>query len=194
MRMMGMSDSAYFVSWLVFFLIQVAWVTIVCTLILSIFVAKQSTFLIIFLFIFLYGMSLFGYITAFVALFKNVKTASAATIILHLATFYVKYAVPRSAGITTKILVSILPNLNLSFGSDVYWSLDLNGGAKFNNLGTTYLNYSMVWYMVMGVFNFFFWLGIGLYLTYTLPTEFGIRKGPCFCFSPSTYCRRSRKK
>jgi ATP-binding cassette subfamily A (ABC1) protein 3 len=34
----------------------------------------------------------------------------------------------------------------------------------------------------MSVIGFVFWTLLGLYITYIVPTEFGTRKHPCFCF------------
>ena len=69
MRMMGMMDSAYFSSWLLFYALQALWVSIIICAILVLGVTSNINFLILFLVVFLYAFSLFGYILTFIAMF-----------------------------------------------------------------------------------------------------------------------------
>ena len=45
--------------------------------------------------------------------------------------------------------------------------------------------------MFIGFFIFTF---LGFYLEKVLPNTYGLRLHPCFCFLPSTYCRKKRNK
>lgn len=88
MRMMGMLDMSYHVSWFIFYALNVLFVSIEIT-ILSAFIFTHSNILLLFLFYFLYGLSLFGYMMIFIAMFKDVKTGTPIFTIIHLILYYI---------------------------------------------------------------------------------------------------------
>ena len=102
MKMMGMKDSAYNISWLIYYTLQILVVSIEMTLITYFFLAPHSNILLIFLFYFLYGLSLYGWIVTLVSIFNNVKTGSAAGLIIHFATYYFVHLVPKAASYSTR--------------------------------------------------------------------------------------------
>lgn len=68
MKMMGLKDSSYFLSWLVFYGTIVALMSIVMMGILSINVFYNSNKFLVFILAFFYGMSLFGFSVVIVAI------------------------------------------------------------------------------------------------------------------------------
>src|SRR3982750_421126 len=60
MKMMGLSDFSYWLSWFTYYLIVVTIITILCIIILARTVFKNSTIGIIFLYFWIFGISLFG--------------------------------------------------------------------------------------------------------------------------------------
>ena len=180
MRMMGMKDSAYTASWVIYYVLQIFVIWIEMAIITRIYLTPNSNAILIFLFYFMYGLSLFGWIIGLVALFNNIKTGSAAAIIIHFATYYIVHAVPKAASFSTRCLVSLFPNLALSQGSEILWKLEEEGmGLTFNSIGMTFKNYSMMTYFFMWGVNFFLSVLIGTYLSYV--SEQGIN---CYRFSP----------
>lgn len=68
MKMMGLKDSSYFLSWFVFFVFIVLFMSGVITGMVSINVFPNSNKLFVFLLSFFYGMSIFGFSLVIVAL------------------------------------------------------------------------------------------------------------------------------
>jgi hypothetical protein len=62
MKIMGMSDAAYWLSWFLYYTIQVTIISLLGMLILMFYVFPNSDFDMIFLYFWIYGMSLFGFI------------------------------------------------------------------------------------------------------------------------------------
>ena len=179
MRMMGMKDSAYNISWIIYYTIQII---IICTemaTITWIWLAPHSSLILIFMYYFLYAASLFGWVISFVAVFNNIKTGSAAGVIIHFATYYAIYAVPKNASYMRRALVSVFPNLALAQGTEILWKLEeQNIGLNFSTMSMTFKNYNIFTYFIMLIIDIGLSTLIGLYLTYTLPTDFGLRKHP----------------
>jgi uncharacterized membrane protein YadS len=68
MKMMGLKDSSYFLSWYVFYFIIVAKMSTIITIAVSFNVFPHSSVILIYLLAFLYGMSLFGFSLVVVAI------------------------------------------------------------------------------------------------------------------------------
>jgi len=174
MRMMGMLDSAYHTSWFIFFLLNVLFVSLIVTII-SLFIFKYSNILLMFVFYFLYGLSLFGYMMIFIAIFKEVKTGTPIFTIIHLILYYIRWTMPDGkTSYFVRTLSCFIPNLAVNNFSLVLWNLEEQKiGLHFSSLTTMMFNFWISTYYIVQFFNFFIYLAIGLYLTYTLPSEFG---------------------
>ena len=68
MKMMGLKDSTYFLSWMTTFGIVIALMSLLLTIMVSFSTFRQSNKIIFFLFNFVYGISLFGFSVVIVAL------------------------------------------------------------------------------------------------------------------------------
>ena len=75
-RSMGIRESEYWLSWFLYYLIGMTFVTLVQALMLTYGVFKYSSFPLIFSVLWLYGLSLFGYITFVQAFFTKATLAS----------------------------------------------------------------------------------------------------------------------
>ena len=62
MAMMGLSETAYWISWFLYWLILDLLISGICAFILYKYLLKVSSLLVIFLFFFLFGLALFGFI------------------------------------------------------------------------------------------------------------------------------------
>ena len=61
-RSMGVSESAYWLSWFIYYLVGMTLVSLVMAILLTFLVFKYSELLLVFAVLWLYGLSLFGYI------------------------------------------------------------------------------------------------------------------------------------
>ena len=182
MRMMGMIDSAYFTSWFIVYFFQILIVSSIMTL-GSIFTLFPGwNFFLIFVYYFLYGISLFGMGLLFIAIFDTVRTASIGGIVLKIGCYYLRYALVDGTPEIVKVLVGIFPPLNLYNADRALWYLQAHDKISFSNIGFKSNGYSLGYFYIMSLFGFVFWLLFGLYITYIVPTEFGTNKHPWFCF------------
>jgi ATP-binding cassette, subfamily A (ABC1), member 3 len=191
MRMMGMKDSSYFASWLIVFFFQITIISLIMTLGTYFTVFKKANIGMIFFMFWMYGMSTFGIGLIMIAIFSTVRTASLGGIVLKLVFYYIRYAFKSNTAQIWRIIASIMPQLNLFCVSAPMWQLQTFDSISFKNMTFMYNNYSFGWFYIMTIFGFFFWTLIGLYITYTAPTEFGTRRHPCFCLIPK---RRNRHR
>jgi len=76
MKIMGMSDVAYYLSWWTYFSIQVTIITIIGMVMMKPAVFPNSDGLMIFLFLWIYGMSLFGFCLLVTPFFSKARSAS----------------------------------------------------------------------------------------------------------------------
>lgn len=86
MRMMGMSDTAYWLSWVLYWTAINTVLSGLCTLILMINVFQADYGIVLFLFLWLFGQSLFGLLLIAQALFSSPKSAASTTSGLYFCT------------------------------------------------------------------------------------------------------------
>jgi hypothetical protein len=166
MKMMGLKDSSYFLSWFVFYFFIIIVMALTITGMLSINVFSKSNKLLIFALAFFYGLSLFGFSLVIVAMLPTVRASATAATLLHVITYFAVFSLrDPDLPAALKIGMSIFPNVGMTFCIyNLYHfeanSTGLSGGNMtqwFNN--TTYLN-SLIMLMV----DTCFFLGLGLYL------------------------------
>ena len=133
------------------------------------------------MFYFFYGMSLFGIILILIAVFETTRTAAIGGIVFNLIPYYLRYAIGNNTAMIWRIIASIVPSLNLYNANHVLWIVQVNRKITFSNMNYVSHNYSISLFIIMCLVDFVFWLLIGLYTTYVVPTEFGLRRHPCFC-------------
>ena len=93
MKMMGLSDFSYWLSWFVYYFIIVLIISIACTIILSANVFKFSNRGIIFLYFFIYGLSLFGLCILIQAFFSRARVAAITGTLIYFGTSFINAAV-----------------------------------------------------------------------------------------------------
>jgi len=75
-RSMGIKESSYWMSWFLYYLIGITLVSIVMALLLTFYVYKYSELVCLFAVLWLYALSLFGYVAFIQSLFTNATLAS----------------------------------------------------------------------------------------------------------------------
>ena len=93
MRMMGLSELAYWFSWLLYYIIINIVITSLCTGVLYGFLFKHSNWTLVWAFFFCYGLSLFGFVTIVQAFFQNSRYAAIFAAILYIALHLLQYLV-----------------------------------------------------------------------------------------------------
>lgn len=93
MKIMGMRDSAYFFSWFTYFTIQVTVITIIGLALLKAMVFPNSDGLLVFFFLWLYGMSLFGFCVLVSTFFNKARSATTFSAMLYFGTGFLNNVV-----------------------------------------------------------------------------------------------------
>lgn len=96
MKMMGLSDSSYWLSWFTYYFIVVTIISILCLIILSPTVFVNSTKGIVFLYFWVYGLSLFGFCLLLQSFFSRARVAAITGTLIYFATSFVNAAVADS--------------------------------------------------------------------------------------------------
>jgi hypothetical protein len=126
MKMMGLSDSTYFLSWFIFhaciIFIQAAEVAFVT----SFNVFPNSNPFLIFIWCFLYGLCIFSFCICVTAVVSGQSAASTAGTLLWVISFFLVFIVNgEKVSIGVKTVFSILPNIALALGVNNLFYLEL---------------------------------------------------------------------
>ncbi|TNV87329.1 hypothetical protein FGO68_gene5519 [Halteria grandinella] len=200
MKMMGLKDSSYYLSWFVFHAILSSIMSVIVTLMLLINLFPESNKLLIFLMTFFYSLSLFGFSIVIVSVFPNARSAATAATLSHLVSYFAVYAIndPQISA-SIKLIFSIFPNIGMSFCVFNLFQLEFNStGLSFSNMASWYNNATFLNCLGMLIFDFAFYLCLGLYLDQILQSQFGVPKKWYFICTKNFWCtpkpqRRNRK-
>ena len=145
MKMMGLSDTIYWLSWLIFYSIIVTVISGISTLLICIKVFAHSNTALIFLFFWSFGMSLFGYVMFFQSLFSSAKLASIFSVLIYFFTSFLDFAVSNAyVEEYRKIMASILPTIGMSRAISNISRYEKAGiGLQMDNLDEVYQNFSV---------------------------------------------------
>ena len=194
---MGMTDTAYWLSWFFYYTLINTAISTLAWLILLYNVINFSSPFYIWLFFWLYGQSVFGQIVFLQSLFTNSKYSGIVATLVYFGSDFFNFAI--SSSDTTraaKLLASILPQVSLGQISVVFAEYECTGvGIDTSTAAVVYENYSFDTGLGMMLFSLVFFVLFGLYLDNVLPVKYGKRKHPCFCVLPRSYkCCRGEKK
>lgn len=196
MKMMGLKDDSYFLSWFVFYVFLIIIMSIIITLMVSINVFPESSKALVFLVAFFYGLSLFGFSIVIVSLFPNVRGAATAATLLHLITYFAVFALrDPDLPAVLKIVMSIFPNIGMTWCAYNLFQFEANsGGLNFNNFNIWYDNTTYLYSLLMLVFDSVFYICLGLYLDQILQSQFGVAKKWYFLCTRKFWCSGKKKK
>lgn len=178
MRMMGLVDFSYWLSWWVYYVIIVTLISVLCIIVLSFNVIKYSNMGLIFLFFWLYGLSLFGLAIFLQSFFSSARIAAIAGTLVYFGTSFINAAVnDQSVQNSNKVGASLLSTVAISLASNNLARFETSGvGLVSSNINTLYLNYSMGNCYGMMIASLIMFSLAGLYLDNVLPSAYGLRK------------------
>jgi hypothetical protein len=176
MRMMGMSDFAYWLSWFLYYT-TVNTVLVSCAFgILMIRSLNRESAFFIWLFIWLYGESLFGLLIIIQSLFSSPRAAGITATVIYFGTSVLSVLVsdaetPRSTVLGVCVL---FPTVTMITGVQPLVANAQSGvGITSKTLGVQFNNFSVgdaIWLFVIGgLINYL----VGFYLEYVLPKSYG---------------------
>ncbi|KAK3578304.1 hypothetical protein CHS0354_004209 [Potamilus streckersoni] len=206
MRMMGMRDSAFWLSWGIVYTIILAIITsIVLIIAIAVGFFVRSNYFLFFLMLFLYGLSIIGFSFAMTPLFNKARVAGVvagvATQLISLLYLIIsltrKYDNSGGASYTIPVawryVLSLFSPVALALSIDQGIFLDITVGMNFetaSSKGDFPLASSMTM-LAVDVLLYFF---LAVYLDNVVPGEYGPRYPPWFIFTKSYWCPLEPKK
>eukprot|EP00826_Nyctotherus_ovalis_P029004 TRINITY_DN2286_c0_g1_i4.p1 TRINITY_DN2286_c0_g1~~TRINITY_DN2286_c0_g1_i4.p1 ORF type:complete len:1634 (-),score=496.68 TRINITY_DN2286_c0_g1_i4:185-5086(-) len=183
MNMMGLKDSAYWLSFLVYYLIILAVLAVLLATIVVIFIFTHSNWFITFLYYYLYGISIFSFGFCISTLFVRTRTACITATMLYFAAYLISDLVnDETMGETAKNAASLLPPVAADLGSTSFANYEVGrSGVNFGNARRVVENYRFSTCLIMFVVDTLIYGIIGLYLDNVLPNANGVRK-PIYFF------------
>ena len=115
MKIMGLKDAPYWLSWFVYYLGVCITISLICSVILVAFVFKNSSWFFIFLFVMLYGMSIYSYSMLICSLLQRPRVASILSTLIHFISYFLVVPVA-DPGVSTssKTIASFVPNIAMA--------------------------------------------------------------------------------
>ncbi|CAI2385685.1 unnamed protein product [Moneuplotes crassus] len=186
MKIMGLSDLPYWLSWFTYYFIVNTLQCLAMVLVL-IPVFENTNKLILFLYLWLYGISVFGFGIFVSAFFSSPKTAGMAGIMLFFSIgFFNNIVNDRTVSETTKNFASLFPSLAAQLaGVNLLKYEEAGIGVRFDNANEIYENYRFCTCLWMNLISFCILSVLGIYLENVLPSAVGVRKPLWFPFTKS---------
>ena len=185
MKMMGLNDSTYFLSWFIVFALICFITSGFITLVAAIHIFKYVNMFLFFCFCMLYSMTLYGWAFTIVSFLPTKRTSGIAATLFHVISFYLCFLIqdPLTPP-AVQYGMSIFPNIcmNQIVKQIFFYNYSTAEGLTFNTGSMTYQGYSFRGGILMMLFNVVFWALLGIYLDQVVPSQFGIAKPLCFCF------------
>jgi len=179
MKMMGLSDSTYYVSWLILYSVISVLISAVITVMTALGVFINVNLLLLFGFFFIYSMTFFGWAFLIVAFLPTPRSSGIAAVLIAIIS-YNMMAILRDPTTPANVQygMSILPNvcMALILRQIFFYNYFTAEGMTFSTGSVMYENYSVRAGMVMLVINVFLWLFIGLYFDQVIPSQYGVAK------------------
>ena len=188
MNMMGLKDSAYWLSFLAYYFIILVAIALILSGISMGLLYSYSNWFIIFLYFVLYGLSVFSFGLLVCSFFHNARVASITGAMLYFASYLLAQLVTDSnVSTTTKNAASLLPTICITLGSGVFLEYEANQyGLTFSNAGQTIDNYQFSTSMGMLFVDFIIYFILALYFDNVLPSPTGNRQ-PFYYFLTIDY-------
>ena len=188
MRMMGLKDSAFWLSFFAYYFIVVLLITSITTAIMMLFLFSYSNWLLMFIFFDLYGLAVFSFGLLVSSFFHRARVASITGSMLYFASFLLSTLVTdATVSQTTKNAASLLPTIAITLGSNVFLEYEKNQyGLTFSNAGDTIYNYKFSMSMGMLVIDFLLYFILALYFDNVLPSPSGACQ-PFYYFLTAEY-------
>jgi ATP-binding cassette subfamily A (ABC1) protein 3 len=187
MKMMGLSDFSYWLSWWTYYFVVVTIISILCLIVLSFNVFTNSNKGIIFLFLWIFGLSLFGMCILLQSFFSKARVAAITGTLVYFGTSFVNSAVAdANVSQQAKNLASLLPTVAISRAAVNLGLFESNGqGLNSENIASVYQNYRFQDSLIIMTISLFITFWLGIYLDNVLPSAYGLRKPWYFCFTAS---------
>ena len=183
---MGLTDAPYWLSWFCYYIIiNTIQASIMTIILIPVFEYTNRGY--VFLYLWLYGMTMFGYGIFIGSFFSNGKTAAIfATMLFYLTSFLSSVVTDQSISEDAKNTCAFFPAVAVQLAGINMLQFESAGvGLQSSNASELYKNFRFSTCLWMNVVSFFIFLLLGLYLENVLPAAVGVRKPLWYLFTKS---------
>lgn len=184
MKMMGLEDGSYYVSWFLVFAAIVTMSSAIVTVVLGVGALNNVNMGLFFIFALLYSLTLYGVAFFIVAILPTRRSSVIAASLYHFITYLLtNFLTDPATPSFAQYAFSIFPNvcMNRCVKLIFFYNFNTASGLNFDNLTIDYQGYSFRNGLLIMAFNVLFWGLLGLYLDQVLGSQFGVAKPLCFC-------------
>ena len=195
MKIMGLTDGIYFLSYFIQYIIISFFESIILTFIFLL-IFTRIPFIVIFLFLFLFSINVFALAFCFQSFIERTKESFLISLMLYFIMFFFHMMVmSENASYSMKVGLSLFPPVT------IYLTFALLGKFESNftqfylkDIFCVYTNYSIFTMYIILIVDCIIYLFIGYYLQNILKHEFGIRKPWYFLFTPEYWGYKKKAK
>ena len=193
MMMMGMTNRAYWASWITYYFCLYSVLAGVITLITQVHVFKYSSGGFIFLYFWLFGISCIAFCFLIQTFFSRGRTAVIVGLMLFLVMYFISFAVVGSdIPESSKNPASLLPPIAFVLGANNLGNFEKGRfGVTADTANTLFQGYRFSTCLIMMVVDTLIFTVLGLYLEAVWPNEVGTKQPWHF---PFTFWWRARRR
>jgi ATP-binding cassette subfamily A (ABC1) protein 3 len=193
MMMMGLKSSAYWCSWITYYLAIYTVISILITLItvgMKVFTFSRPG--LIFLYFWLFSISCIAFSIFLSVFFSKSRSAVLIGVPVFIGSYFVSFAVNDPLlSMNKKAGASLLPCVAFSLGTNVITRLEQGQrGMQPNNSRYEISNFSHGLYFGMIIIDIVYLSLLAAYLEAVWPTEWGVKRKWYFLFTKEFWCRR----
>ena len=196
MKIMGLSELYYFLSYFIQYFVLNILYTIANSLILSL-VFKHIPLIYLFLFFFLFGMSIFALVYFFQSFLDKTRLAMIVSILIYFLMYFLSTSFTGN-GIKhwVRVFFSIFPPIALQIGLNVMSRFEVTQkDFKKGDVTLQYRNYCIRDMLIMLTIDIFIYLFLGFYLENVVTHDFGMSRPWNFLCTKSYWgCGNKKKK
>ncbi|KAF4706397.1 hypothetical protein FOZ62_014853, partial [Perkinsus olseni] len=184
MRMMGLMDVSYYLSWLITQILTWLIICLAISLVMKVGTYKHSSWFLIFMLNISFGLSSMSFAFLMSAIFTRERVGAVIGFFVYLAGLFI--SVPDYATASTKNFMSLIPIVGFREGLGVVGYLEETyGGLTSDTTSVDYRNYSYAQAVAMNFVASILWWILYYYVDQTNPFQVGFRRPYYFPFQKS---------
>ena len=195
MKIMGLTDSAYFLSYFIQYIIlsiiDSFFISLICLLVFT-----KIPFIVLYLMFFLYSLNVFALAFCFQSFIERSKESLIISFIIYFTMFFFHMLVMNeNESYAKKVSLSLFPPVTIFVGFVLLGKFEANFRQFYlSDIRYIYTNYSIIVMYIMLIVDFLIYLFIGYYLQNIVKHEFGIRKPWYFIFTAKYWgCKKNKQ-
>ncbi|CAG9322388.1 unnamed protein product [Blepharisma stoltei] len=196
MCIMGLSNKAYWLSWITYYFLVYLLISILATIILGLQIFTYSNKFILFITFLLLGVSSISFAVLISVFFSRAKAALALGLMVFLGLFFVFFAVDDPyLDHTQKFLASFIPTVAFGLSTGILCELEKGqAGVQFDNINQDIYNYTYSTALIMIALDTVIFFFLALYFEQVWPSEWGTKRPWYFIFQKDTWITRKEEE